>query len=305
MKSYPNQGIWESLKKSLIVSLLSSPIWIIGFLLINDLLVRAGQDPRFEVVVPLGLFMGLFMGAIIGGLESVLYHVLLRWILFRNQVIPWNYARFLTYASQRGLLKQSGGRFRFYHDLLREHFAGDERERPQLTLAPPSRPWLNWTLAVMLLLGLGLFNRNIRTVGLDTAMMMSPTLEAQDQVLTDDLTYAYRTPQRGDIIIVEGADSLLDGGDRFQSRRILALPHETLEIRQGQAFINHRPLETITLPPGYERESVTLAADEYFVVGDNEAIEEFEEFGGIVPRDHIQAQILLRLAPLSRWGRLE
>jgi signal peptidase I len=233
----------------------------------------------------------------------VLYHVLLRWILFRNQVIPWNYARFLTYASERGILKQSGGRFRFYHDLLREHFAGEDRERPQLTLAAPSRPWLNWTLAVMLLLSLGLFRRNIVTV--DTVMMMSPTLEAQDRVLTDDLTYGYRTLQRGDIIIIKSPNTSANAEEQVYSRRILALPHETVEIRQGQVLINHRPLETLPLPPSYERDAFTLGADEYFVVGDNHEIEELEEFSEIVPRPRIQAQVLLRIAPLSRFGSLD
>ncbi|AFY85264.1 signal peptidase I [Oscillatoria acuminata] len=308
VKSYPNQGIWESLKKSAIVSVLTTPIWMMEFLLIDDLLLRAGQEPIFgnpAAVVILGIGMGLLTGAFLGGLNSVLRHVLLRWILFQNQVIPWNYARFLTYASEQGLLKQSGGRFRFYHDLLREHFAGEDTARPQLTLAPPSRLWLNWTLTVMLFLGGLLLIRNVQTVGINTAVMMSPTLEAQEQVLTDELTYGYRTPQRGDIIIIKSADTLANREGRFYIRRILALPHETLEIRQGQALINDRPLKTITLSPRYELHSLTLAADEYFVVGDNDAVEELEEFAEIVPRHRIHAQVLLRLSPLSRWGRLD
>lgn len=132
VKSYPNQGIWESLKKSAIVSVLTTPIWMMGFLLIDDLLLRAGQEPRLgnpAAVVISGIGLGLLMGTMFGRLNSVLRHVLLRWILFQNQVIPWNYARFLTDASERGLLKQSGGRFRFYHDLLREHFAGEDTDR--------------------------------------------------------------------------------------------------------------------------------------------------------------------------------
>lgn len=157
----------------------------------------------------------------------------------------------------------------------------------------------------MLFLGWGLLGRNLQTVEINTAVMMSPTLEAQEQVLTDDLTYRDRTPQRGDIIMFQSANTLANRKQRLYIRRIIALPHETLQIRQGQALINDRPLETITLPPRYELDSLTLAADEYFVVGDNDAVEEFEEFTEIVPRHRIHAQVLLRVSPLSRWGRLD
>ncbi|MFO8038597.1 MAG: signal peptidase I, partial [Sodalinema sp.] len=120
-----------------------------------------------------------------------------------------------------------------------------------------------------------------------------------------DLTYGYRTPQRGDIIIFKSPNTSANAEERLYIRRILALPHETVEIRQGQVLINHRPLETLPLPPSYERDSFTLGADEYFVVGDNHEIEELEEFAEIVPRPRIQAQVLLRIAPLSRLGRLD
>ena len=308
VRSYPNQGVWESLKKSIIFSGMSVLAWMVGFSFIYYLWLRAVQEPRvgsLGAVVVGSIGIGLFTGTMLGGLKSVFQHVLLRWILFQNRAIPWNYAHFLNYASQRNLLKQSGGRFRFYHDLLREHFAGEDTERLQLALAAPSRPWLNWTLAVMLFLGWLLFTRNIQTVALDTAMMMSPTLEVQDQVLTDDITYGDRTLKRGDIIIFKSPNTSANAEEQVYSRRILGLPHETVEIRQGQAWINHRPLDSLPLPPGYERDSFTLGADEYFVVGDNHEVEELEGFAEIVSRPRIQAQVLLRIAPLSRFGRLD
>ncbi len=47
----------------------------------------------------------------------------LRFILWKNGSIPWNYARFLKYADERKLINQVGGRFTFIHDKLQEHFA--------------------------------------------------------------------------------------------------------------------------------------------------------------------------------------
>jgi DNA polymerase III delta prime subunit len=53
-------------------------------------------------------------------------HLPRRLILYLNGTIPWNLARFLTYGHERRLLQQIGGRYRFIHRELLEHFAGIE-----------------------------------------------------------------------------------------------------------------------------------------------------------------------------------
>jgi ribosomal protein L40E len=50
-------------------------------------------------------------------------HLILRLLLWRSGYIPWNYARFLDYASERLLMKKVGGGYIFYHRMLMEHFA--------------------------------------------------------------------------------------------------------------------------------------------------------------------------------------
>jgi hypothetical protein len=64
----------------------------------------------------------VFFGIYVGGLACI-QHVLLRLILTQNKAIPWNYAKFLDYATERGFLKRQGGRYRFIHDSVQEHFA--------------------------------------------------------------------------------------------------------------------------------------------------------------------------------------
>ncbi|ABG53511.1 hypothetical protein Tery_4531 [Trichodesmium erythraeum IMS101] len=63
---------------------------------------------------------------ITGGTPCIEYFSL-RLILCQNGLIPWNYARFLKYATQRKLIQQVGGRFRFIHDSLRKHFVSHNR----------------------------------------------------------------------------------------------------------------------------------------------------------------------------------
>ena len=62
------------------------------------------------------------LGFYISGAEAP-RHFILRCLLYRNGSIPWNYARFLNYSTERMLLQRVGGRYRFIHRLLQEHFA--------------------------------------------------------------------------------------------------------------------------------------------------------------------------------------
>ena len=94
-RTVPNQGIWRSAANTGIFALVGGLIF---------------------------LPFGVLIGAIVPGIACI-QHFMLRLILWRHGYIPWNYARFLNYATERVLLQRVGGRYRFIHDLLREHFA--------------------------------------------------------------------------------------------------------------------------------------------------------------------------------------
>ncbi|MDJ0600671.1 MAG: hypothetical protein QNJ37_17730 [Crocosphaera sp.] len=64
-------------------------------------------------VIPLGLLAG----------GACIKHLILRIILYCNHYIPWNYASFLDYASDRIFLRKVGGSYIFVHRMLQEHFA--------------------------------------------------------------------------------------------------------------------------------------------------------------------------------------
>ncbi|NEO65935.1 MAG: hypothetical protein F6J98_38330, partial [Moorea sp. SIO4G2] len=57
-----------------------------------------------------------------GGLACI-QHFNLRLVLYHNNYIPWNYARFLDYAADRIFLQKVGGGYIFIHRMLMEHFA--------------------------------------------------------------------------------------------------------------------------------------------------------------------------------------
>ena len=75
--------------------------------------------------IPLGLTIGLAFG---GG-YAVIQHFTLRSMLYIKGFSPWNYARFLDYATELIFLQKVGGGYIFIHRMLLEHFAQVEPEQ--------------------------------------------------------------------------------------------------------------------------------------------------------------------------------
>jgi DNA polymerase III delta prime subunit len=117
IRSKPNQGIWNSLQSFFWITSLSYPFGII---------LAAAMTSSFanlaRAIIP-GIGGALFFG-FFGGLLPVIQHLSLRIILTRHYHLPWNLAQFLTYCHERRLLQQIGGRYRFIHRELLDHFAG-------------------------------------------------------------------------------------------------------------------------------------------------------------------------------------
>jgi len=108
----PNQGIWQSARNAVILGIIFGLLWgLIGKLLGGLAWGLIG-----------GLFFGL-MGGAIGGGSACIRHFALRLILHCNGYSPWNYARFLGYATDCLFLQKVGGGYIFVHRMLLEHFA--------------------------------------------------------------------------------------------------------------------------------------------------------------------------------------
>jgi hypothetical protein len=78
-----------------------------------------------ELIINLIILLSyvLNIGLVDGGGKACIQHFTLRLILYCNAYIPWNYARFLDYATERIFLQKVGGGYIFIHRLLLEHFA--------------------------------------------------------------------------------------------------------------------------------------------------------------------------------------
>jgi len=85
-------------------------------------------------VISIGLAVGLLAG-MAGGRGPVfagfvlIQHFTLRVLLWWKGYIPWNYARFLDYATEHIFLQKVGGGYIFIHQTLMEHFAQMQLEQ--------------------------------------------------------------------------------------------------------------------------------------------------------------------------------
>ena len=100
---------------------------------------------------------------------------------------------------------------------------------------------------------------------------MEPTLFAGQQFLLNRWAYRLFPLTYGDLVVVRDPE---DGG--MLIKRVIALPTDTIELRQDGVYVNNLRLQEDYLPDSvrthpskYGRRAISLGTDEYFVMGDN------------------------------------
>lgn len=132
---------------------------------------------------------------------------------------------------------------------------------------------------------------------------MSPVLESGDVVLMDRLSYDIGKPDRFDIAVFERE------GQQPGIKRIIGLPGETVQIKNGSVYINGKLLKAEnglgeTTIAGAAEYPVELGEDEYFLLGDNRESSEDSRFSGIgnIKGENLIGRVWLRFQPFSRIG---
>ncbi len=134
---------------------------------------------------------------------------------------------------------------------------------------------------------------------------MHPTFENLDYLIVDEFLYAFRAPERGDVIVFRypGDPSI------FYIKRIVGLPNETISINHGIITITSASGQNISLAEPYivnedatYTKNVSLNSEEYFVLGDNRPNSSDSRVWGPLPRKDIIGRVDLRLLPISESG---
>ncbi len=131
---------------------------------------------------------------------------------------------------------------------------------------------------------------------------MIPTFQNGQYLIVDEISYRLEDPKRGDVIIFRYP---LDPS-KFFIKRIIGLPNETINIRNGEVtIINKENPDGFLLSQPYveNRSSDTahfqLKDNEYFVMGDNRTGSSDSRFWGPVARHFIVGRAFIRLLPIN------
>ncbi len=131
---------------------------------------------------------------------------------------------------------------------------------------------------------------------------MIPTIEIDDRVLINKLADDFSTPERGDIVLFDDPA----GGETPLIKRTIGLPGETVELRNGDLFINGSPVEepyvNDAAPSVTFFGPVEVPEGHYFVMGDNRGNSLDSRIFGPLPEDSIIGSALFRFWPPGRAG---
>jgi signal peptidase I len=132
---------------------------------------------------------------------------------------------------------------------------------------------------------------------------MQPGFDSGQILMVSRLHYLLLSPARGDIVIFH----LPEDTSQDYIKRIIAVPGDTVEIRDERVYLNGEVLEEgYTLEPcsaDYcDNRLWTLGPDEFFVMGDNRNHSSDSRIFGPVKKNHLLGKVILRYWPLQSIG---
>jgi len=132
---------------------------------------------------------------------------------------------------------------------------------------------------------------------------MEPNFYEKDYLIIDEITYRFREPKRGEVIVLKSPVST-----DFYLKRIIGLPSERIKVENGKVIIysNVNP-KGIILDESYLNNvdtsgsvSLTLGSNQYFVLGDNRGASFDSRRFGAISRDAVIGKVWLRGWPFDR-----
>ncbi|MBQ9827116.1 MAG: signal peptidase I [Lachnospiraceae bacterium] len=163
---------------------------------------------------------------------------------------------------------------------------------------------LSWVRVIVIAILIGLFLTRVVIVNATVPSgSMEPTVMTGDRVIGLRLAYMFSSPKRGDVIVFKYPD---DRSVQYL-KRIIGLPGEKVEIKDGKVYINdsEEPLEEeyLTVVPTGNYGPYFVPEDSYFMLGDNRNNSKDSRYwkNTYVKKEDIVAKVLFGYYPKFYW----
>jgi signal peptidase I len=131
---------------------------------------------------------------------------------------------------------------------------------------------------------------------------MLPLLEDGERIIVNKLVYRFRPIERSDVVVFwyprDPSVSFI--------KRVVGLPGDVVEIRQGRLYVNERRVEEPYIQTRYRDDEshgpVEVKRGYYYVLGDHRNSSNDSRTWGEVPEKYIYGRAELRFWPLSKSG---
>jgi len=153
-------------------------------------------------------------------------------------------------------------------------------------------------LSVVLFVSINIISARIRVDGAS----MEPTLFSGEYVVVNRLSYRLGSPHRGDIIVFHFPR---DPKEEY-IKRVIGLPGDEVEVRNGTVFINGQPLDEnyLKVKTNYIG-SWVIPEGQLFVLGDNRNNSSDSHDWGTVPLDYVVGKAVMVYWPPPAWGLID
>lgn len=141
---------------------------------------------------------------------------------------------------------------------------------------------------------------------------MDPTLQTQEYLLTEKISYRFGQPQRGDIIVFRAPTNACIGDNCDYIKRIIGLPGDRVKVAGGKFYINDQELdeslylaETVFTSPGgftQNEKEILLGENQYFVSGDNRPGSSDSRYWGPIDKKAIIGKAFFSYWPINTFG---